>query len=91
MWNILIFFALGVILGWFARNRSRLRIAADGVTNILLGVLIFMLGVSAGSQPEVITNLSQLGLTAIIIALGAMLGSILFVLPIAKKLVKDID
>jgi uncharacterized membrane protein YeaQ/YmgE (transglycosylase-associated protein family) len=90
MWNILLFFAIGMIIGWFARNRTQLRNAAGWITNILLGMLIFMLGVSAGNQPEVTENFSQLGLTAIMIALGAIIGSILFVLPISRKL-SDIE
>ena len=59
--------------------------AAGWSTSILLGGLIFMLGVSAGSHPDVVKNFSQLGLTAIVLALGGMAGSILFLSPLSRR------
>ena len=44
----------------------------------LVGMLLFLLGIEAGSNPDIMNSLHTLGIEAIIITLGAIGGSILF-------------
>lgn len=89
MWDILIFFAAGVLLGWLLREKKKLARLINRITSVLLGTLIFLLGVSAGNHPDVASNFPRLGLTAIVLALGALVGSVIFVLPIATRIDKE--
>jgi len=44
----------------------------------LVWMLLFLLGIEAGSNPDIMNSLHTLGIEAIIITLGAIGGSILF-------------
>ncbi|MCE5206906.1 MAG: LysO family transporter [Chloroflexi bacterium] len=85
MWNILIFFAVGVFLGWLIRKHPKWIKSASWGSSILLGLLIFLLGVSTGSRPDVLGNFSKLGFTAVALALGGIAGSMMFVIPATRK------
>ncbi len=66
----------GIITGLLLKNR----IDSKPITfllNITIYLLLFFMGVSIGTNPEIINNLGQISLKALTIAIAAILGSIL--------------
>lgn len=76
MWLILGIMTAGIITGLLLKNR----IDSKPITfllNITIYLLLFFMGVSIGTNPEIINNLGQISLKALTIAIAAILGSIL--------------
>ncbi len=66
----------GIITGLLLKNR----IDSKPITfllNITIYLLLFFMGVSIGTNPEIINNLGQISLKALTIAVAAISGSIL--------------
>ncbi len=89
MWSTLLYFSIGMLAGWLIRKKVNWVKNAGLVSYFLLGLMIFMLGYSVGSEPSVVKHFAQLGLTALVLTLGAVTGSILAVAPAARWLFKD--
>ena len=76
MWLILGIMTAGIITGLLLKNR----IDSKPITfllNITIYLLLFFMGVSIGTNPEIINNLGQISLKALTIAVAAISGSIL--------------
>ncbi len=52
--------------------------------NLALIVLLFSMGLGLGANPELINSLPSLGLKALVLSLGAILGSVLLVWIVAS-------
>ena len=70
-------FIAGCVLGLGLKGKSRflsvIRRATDGAVYLLL----FLLGLSVGSNRIIIANIGRLGLQALILTTGAVTGSVL--------------
>ncbi|MBR5169109.1 MAG: LysO family transporter [Muribaculaceae bacterium] len=66
----------GMAVGFLLRKR-RLRVVPHAVTG-LIWLLLFLLGVEVGSNPQVINGITSLGLEALWLSLAGMAGTILF-------------
>ena len=75
MLSLIVLILSGVLLGWLLRGHD-LRWTGRATT-LLVWVLLFLLGVEAGSNPRVIGGLSTLGLEAALVAVAGMVGSCL--------------
>ena len=62
-------------MGYLFRKRNLSFISR--LITVLIWVLLFVLGLEVGSNPQIVSNLGKLGLDALIITLGALLGSII--------------
>ncbi len=89
MWSTLFYFGMGMLIGWLIREKNQWVKNASLLSYFLLGLMIFILGYSVGSEPSIVSRFGQLGVTAILLALGAVAGSLLTVVPFAKWLVKE--
>ena len=76
MISILILLSLGILLGRILRTKPRSLKLIDRITMGSIYLLLFILGISIGSNKEIVSNLSRLGVTAIIITAFALAGSI---------------
>lgn len=65
------------ILAGFLLRRRRLTLLPPAVFNIVIWLLLFLLGLSVGSDRNVIDNLSRYGVSALIIGGLATAGSVL--------------
>lgn len=65
----------GIILGYFLR-KFNLKFLPKLIM-IIICLLLFILGIEVGSNPEVVRNLGTLGVRAFLITLSALAGSIL--------------
>ena len=69
--------ALGMILGYFFRNSTKVKIRTEKLTKYVIFVLLFVMGISIGGNKVIMESLPILGLQSLIITLGALVGSIL--------------
>ncbi|MDD2284033.1 MAG: LysO family transporter [Methanoculleus sp.] len=64
----------GVLLGYLLKKHKLSWI--HKVITLLIWLLLFLLGVDVGGNQEIINGLHTLGLEAIVISVGAVLGSV---------------
>lgn len=64
----------GIIIGYLLKHK-RLNWISKVIT-ILIWTLLFLLGIEVGGNKEITDNLHLIGLDALIITLGAVIGSI---------------
>jgi uncharacterized membrane protein YbjE (DUF340 family) len=76
---------IGIVSGYLLRNKKQMKL--EKVSLVIIVVLIFTLGFSIGSNNELLTAMPQVGLQALVIAVLAILFSILFVMA-GRRLVK---
>lgn len=72
---IIAFLSLGVIVG-FVLRKKKIR-GLSHTTMWLICLLLFMLGMEIGSNKEALSRLDELGMTALIMTIGGIAGSIL--------------
>jgi hypothetical protein len=77
MLTILSFLVLGIGIGFIGRRRAAVLALADKVTHGAVYLLLFLLGVSVGLNKTVMSGLVNLGLQALLLSSGAVLGSVL--------------
>lgn len=77
MLKVIIFLITGMLMGFILRRNARLISLADKLTTITIYLFLFVLGVSVGINEEIVQNLAQLGLQALILAVSGILGSVL--------------
>lgn len=73
----------GILSGYLLRERRK--VSLDRVAGAIVVVLIFSLGFSIGSDAELLGSLPRIGLSALAMALSAVLFSILFTVWARKK------
>lgn len=76
MLYIFAFILSGAVAGYLLRNRPATKHVGK-VINIIIILLLFFLGVSTGSNQQVIRNFRFIGFDAFMIALAGTAGSIL--------------
>lgn len=75
----------GIPLGYALRHRARLVRTANGMASGIVYVLLFLLGLSLGSNEHLLSRLGELGLRGFGIGLACALGSIVVTAFIAGK------
>lgn len=76
MFSIVMTMLAGVFIGHFLRNGKRVE-KIEKSTSITIFVLLFVLGLSVGSNNVIIDNLGRFGWQAAVIAMLGMGGSII--------------
>lgn len=76
MFSIVMTMLAGVLIGHFLRNGKRVG-KIEKSTSITIFVLLFVLGLSVGSNNVIIDNLGRFGWQAAVIAILGMGGSII--------------
>ncbi len=77
MLGILGVFISGILLGWLLRKRSGIVKLSSKLSAVAVGLLLFILGLGVGINDEIRQHLDSLGLTAFLLALFAIAGSLL--------------
>lgn len=78
MFKIILIMASGIAIGWLLHRRKLTHLGK--VTNFLIWVLLFLLGVEVGGDERIIRGIASLGLEAIAVAAGGVAGSALLAL-----------
>jgi uncharacterized membrane protein YbjE (DUF340 family) len=76
MISILVVLSIGVLLGLLLTGRPKLHLANNHLLNWSIYLLLFLLGISVGTNEEVIRNLGKIGYEAIAIAVASIAGSV---------------
>ncbi len=74
---VIALFTLGIGLGWFFRKKDQARKKVDSGITWAVYLLLFLLGISVGTNEEIINSFSRIGYKAFWLTLGAVLGSVL--------------
>lgn len=78
------FMVLGGFLGFVFRKMNLRHISK--VIMLLIWVLLFILGVEVGSNPQIVNGLGGIGVDALVITVGAVVGSAVMALLLWKHI-----
>ncbi len=73
MFIVILIMIAGIAVGRLLRHR-RLRYLGN-VTNMLIWVLLFLLGVEVGSDERIVNGIATLGVEAVVVAIAGVAGS----------------
>lgn len=76
MFSIIGTMLTGVTIGYLFRNISFIRITEKSISCTIV-LMLFILGISVGSNKQIVDNLASFGGQAAVIAISATCGSIL--------------
>ena len=71
------FLVAGIGVGWFLRNKPRILRINSRLTDAVIFMLLFFMGISVGINEQLVTGFGQIGIQSIGLTLFAMAGSIL--------------
>ncbi len=76
MTTVLIIMTIGITIGFFISKKESLIKINDKLVTWAIYLLLFLLGIGVGTHKDIINNIHTIGLQAIIITIGAILGSL---------------
>ncbi len=76
MFTVLTLMAIGIIIGFTIQDKAKIVKAIDPMINIAIYALLFLLGISVGTNEIIISNLDTLGAQALLLTLGGVMGSV---------------
>ncbi|MFO7862845.1 MAG: LysO family transporter [Salinivirgaceae bacterium] len=77
MIKVLVIMTLGMGAGLLLRRRKRVLKMVDKAMLLAVFVLLFLMGVAIGSDAQIMSNLHNVGLAAVIVSVAAIAGSVL--------------
>jgi len=77
LWTILFALMAGGILGYSGVSKDFFEKHLDNIITLGLIILLFSMGIKIGINKEILSNLADLSLKAIIISICAITGSVL--------------
>ncbi len=77
MISILLVLSAGILAGLMIVSKPKLHLINNHLLNWSIYLLLFLLGISVGTNEEVIKNLGKIGYEAIAIAVASIAGSVL--------------
>ncbi|NMB49452.1 MAG: lysine exporter LysO family protein [Bacteroidales bacterium] len=90
MLTIFLVIVSGMAVGYVARNIPATRYTGK-IIGVLIALLLFSLGLSVGTNEQVIANFRFIGLDAFVIAAAATLGSVLCAAWVYRKFFRKKD
>jgi uncharacterized membrane protein YbjE (DUF340 family) len=81
---VLLLMTIGFILGFILRNKTKFIQFSNKSTTLIIYMLLFLLGIGVGLNETIISNMDTIGQQAILITIGAVLGSLIFAYLIYK-------
>lgn len=77
MFTVIIIMIVGMCVGYLFRERQNLAKYLDIIVNLAIFLLLFLLGISVGTNKTILNNIDSILLTVIILTIGAVLGSVI--------------
>ncbi|MDD4141464.1 MAG: LysO family transporter [Bacteroidales bacterium] len=87
MLKIVLIMAAGILAGFLLRNWKMIH-KIGGIIFVIIILLLFVIGISVGSNEMIMDNLASLGGQALLIATASSLGSALAALAVYKLFFK---
>jgi len=81
---IFIFLVMGMALGYFYKNDSKIHYYAEKISMFFVYILLLFMGLSTAQNDNFIKIFTDSGRLSLFLAVFGMLGSILFTLPVSK-------
>lgn len=78
----------GIIGGYVLRRVPDMKIIGK-LISVFIFLLLFFLGIAVGHNEKIVSNLTTMGLQALVITMGALAGSILLAWFVYKKFFSD--
>lgn len=91
MLTVLLAVAVGGAIGYFKIIPQRFSFLTNYLTWIGLSFLLLTMGIKIGSDKKILANLGQLGLTAFILALFAVVFSVMVIFMMEKYYLKSLQ
>ena len=91
MIEVIVFLALGIVLGYFVRKKPRFIAASNRLVSISIYALLFLLGVALGTNDDVLEQLPKLGGYAFVLAVLSIIGSIILAAFLYRKMFKKME
>lgn len=66
---------VGILVGFLSRGRSYLK-QIGTIMSVVIGLLLFSLGISVGSNDQIVNNFALIGLDAFLLTVGGTVGSL---------------
>lgn len=88
MLTVILVMVAGVAIGYALRKQRKIVRFTDALTMWAIYLLLFLLGVAIGTNETILKNLPVLGVKALVISLGGVLGSIFLAWLIFIKILK---
>lgn len=76
MFIVLTLMTVGIALGYLLQKRIQIIKFVDPSINIAIYALLFLLGVSVGTNQTIVSNLDTLGVKALLLMAGGVIGSV---------------
>ncbi len=76
MWIILLLLLAGTLTGYAFSGSKKFFGITDKTTLYIIYALLFFMGLSVGTKPEIMRNLTEIGFKALLISLFAIAGSV---------------
>ncbi len=77
MITVLVLMTFGILIGWFLHKKEKILKISSELTNWAIYLLLFLLGLSVGTNEEILSNFDKIGYQSIMITVFAVLGSVL--------------
>lgn len=77
MLTVVAIMTLGILVGFVIRSKPKIVALSDKLTIWAIFLLLFLLGLAIGANEVIVKNLPLLGLKALAIAIGGVVGSVL--------------
>lgn len=74
---VLLLMTLGILIGWVLHKHKKFIKITSEITNWAIYLLLFLLGISVGTNDKILNNFDEIGYQSIIITVFAVMGSIL--------------
>ena len=77
MFTVIIIMIIGMCVGYLLRERQKITKHIDTIVTWAIYLLLFLLGVSVGTNKTILNTIDSILLTVIILTVGAVLGSVI--------------
>ncbi|PCH67415.1 MAG: DUF340 domain-containing protein [Bacteroidales bacterium] len=74
---VLAIMILGIGIGLIIGNKPKIIKIIGALTSFSIFLLLFILGIGVGTNDKIINNLHSIGIQALILTIGAVLGSLI--------------
>ncbi len=78
MITVFVIMTAGMVVGFLVHNRTEIVKISNKLTSWSIYLLLFLLGIGVGLNDKIINNIHIIGLQAITITAGALIGSLIF-------------